>query len=155
MSIERSVTVVEVVALGMDPPVVVDSGALVKDVIRRMREGQTGCALIDDDGKLRGIFTERDVLNRVVGVAGILERPVSEVMTPDPETVHENDSIRMAVLAMHEGGFRNVPIVDYRGSVVGCVRHKDIVHYLAQHFAQHVLNLPPDPENLPQTRDGG
>ena len=76
-------------------------------------------------------------------------------MTPDPDTVHENDAIRDAVLAMHEGGFRNVPIVDAQGRVVSCVRHKDIVNYLVEHFAQHVLNLPPDPENMPQTPEGG
>jgi CBS domain-containing protein len=155
MSIEKSVKVVEVVALGMDPPVVLDTAVPVKEVIRRMKEGQTGCALICSGGKLRGIFTERDVLNKVIGVEGILDRPVSDVMTPDPDTVHENDPIRNAVLAMHEGGFRNVPVVDSQGRVVSCVRHKDIVHYLAQHFAQHVLNLPPDPENMPETPNGG
>ena len=155
MSIEKSVKAVEVVALGMDPPVVLDGAVPVKDVIQRMREGQTGCALIRDGGKLRGIFTERDVLTKVIGVEGILERPVSDVMTPDPDTVHENDSIRKAVQAMHGGGFRNVPIVDSQGQVVGCVRHKDIVHYLVHHFAQHVLNLPPNPENMPETPDGG
>ena len=155
MSIEKSVRAVEVVALGMDPPVVLDAAVPVKEVIRRMREGQTGCALICSDGKLRGIFTERDVLNKVLGVEGILDRPVSDVMTADPDTVHEDDSIRDAVMAMHRGGFRNVPIVDSQGRVVSCVRHKDIVQYLAQHFAQHVLNLPPDPDNMPETPDGG
>ena len=155
MSIEKSVKAVEVIALGMDPPVVLDGAVLVKDVIRRMREGETGCALICDGDKLRGIFTERDVLNKVIGVEGILERPVSDVMTAAPKTVPENGSIREAVMAMYGGGFRNVPIVDSEGRVVSCVRHKDIVHYLVQHFAQHVLNLPPDPENMPRTPDGG
>lgn len=155
MSIEKSVKVVEVVALGMDRPVVLDSAAPVKDAIRRMREGRTGCALIRDGGKLRGIFTEWDVINKVIGIEGMLDRPVSAVMTPDPDTVHENDPIRKAVMAMHGGGFRNVPVVDSEGRVVACVRHKDVVHYLVEHFAQHVLNLPPDPENVPETPDGG
>ena len=155
MSIEKSVKAVEVVALGLDPPVVLDSIVPVKDVIRQMREGQSGCALICASGRLRGIFTERDVLNRVVGIEGILDRPISDVMTPDPDSVHESDPISKAVFAMCRGGFRNVPIVDFDGKVVSCVRHKDIVHYLVQHFAQHVLNLPPDPENMPKTADGG
>ena len=155
MSIEKSVKAVEVIALGMDPPVVLDEAILVKDAIRRMKESATGCALICDGPELRGVFTERDVLNKVIGVEGILEQPVSDVMTPDPDTVYEDDSIREAVIAMYRGGFRNVPIVDFQGRVVSCVRHKDIVHYLVQHFAQHVLNLPPDPENMPETPDGG
>ena len=155
MSIEKSVKAVEVVALGMAPPVVLDLTEPVKDVIRRMREEETGCALICRDEQLRGIFTERDVLNKIVGVEGMLDRPVSDVMTPDPEIVQEDDPIRDAVLAMHRGGFRNVPIVDSQGQVVSCVRHKDIVHYLVEHFAQQVLNLPPDPENMPETPEGG
>jgi CBS domain-containing protein len=155
MSIEKSVRAVEVVALGMDPPVVLDAAMQVKDVIRMMREGQSGCALILQAGKLCGIFTERDVLNRVIGVEGMLDRPVSDVMTADPECVQEDDPIRKAVFAMYRRGFRNVPVMDSEGRVVSCVRHKDIVHYLIQHAARHVLNLPPDPDNMPQTPDGG
>lgn len=155
MSIERSVKAVEVVALRMDPPVVLDAATPLGDALQRMREGQSGSALICRDGKLCGIFTERDVLKKVVGLEGARDRPVSELMTPDPIFVHEKDPIRKAILAMVQGGFRNVPVVDFAGSVVGCVRHKDIVHFLVDHYAQHVLNLPPDPENMPDTPNGG
>jgi len=155
VSIEKSVKVVEVVALGTDPPVVLDVATPVEEALRQMREGQAGCALVCRAGTLAGIFTERDVLNKVVGVEGVLDRPISDLMTPDPVRVHENDPIRDAVLAMHERGFRNVPVVDSEERVVSCVRHKDIVHFLVQHFAQHVLNLPPDPENLPIAPNGG
>ena len=155
MSIERSVKAVEVVALRMDPPVVVDMATPVEGVLRRMREGQSGCALVCRAGTLCGIFTERDVLSKVIGVEGVLDRPISDLMTPDPVRVHENDPIRTAVFAMYQGGFRNVPVVDSEGRVVSCVRHKDIVHFLVEHFAQHVLNLPPDPENMPSAPDGG
>jgi CBS domain-containing protein len=155
MSIEDSVKVIEVVALELDAPVVVEKETPVKDVLQRMRAAQSGCALVCSGGKLCGIFTERDVLNKVIGVQDALDQPVAKLMTPDPVTVHEDDSIRKAVLAMHHGGFRNVPVVDSEDRVVSCVRHKDIVHYLVEHFAQKVLNLPPDPDNLPTTPDGG
>jgi CBS domain-containing protein len=155
MSIERSVKAVEVVALQMEAPVVVETETPVRDVVREMREGQYGCALVCRDGKLCGIFTERDVLYKVIGVEDVLDRPVSELMTLDPECVHENDPIRNAVLAMHRGGFRNVPIVDSDGRVVSCVRHKDIVHMLVEFFAEHVLNLPPNPDSIHLTPEGG
>ncbi len=155
MSIEKSVKAVEVIALEMDTPVVIEANMPLKDALRRMREGQYGCALICRDGKLCGIFTERDVLNKVVGVEGVLDQPVSEQMTPDPVCIDECDPIRKAVLAMCRGGFRNVPVVDSDGKVVNCVRHKDIVHFLVEHCAQHVLNLPPDPDNVPTSPNGG
>ena len=161
MSLEKSVKAVEVVALEMDTPVVVEANTSVKDTLRRMREGQYGCALICRDDKLCGIFTERDVLNKVIGVEGALDsdmdldRPVSEQMTPDPVRVVHSDPIRKALLAMHQGGFRNVPVVESDGNVVSCVRHKDIIHFLVEHYAQQVLNLPPDPDNVPTSPDGG
>ena len=46
----------------------------------------------------------------------------------------QSDPIRKAIRLMRRGGFRNVPIVDEEGGVVGCVRHKDIINYLAEHF---------------------
>jgi CBS domain-containing protein len=155
MTIENSVKAIEVMALGMAPPVVMEETASVEEVLRTMQEGRSGSALLCREGRLSGIFTERDVLNKVIGKEGVLDRPVSELMTPDPASVHENDPIQLAVLQMHKGGFRNVPVVDADGKVVSCVRHKDIVHYLIEHFAQHVLNLPPDPNNMPDTPEGG
>ena len=43
----------------------------------------------------------------------------------------------------------------YAGQIAGCVRHKDIAEYLVDHFAKHVLNLPPDPEQIALTPEGG
>jgi len=155
MTIEKSVKDVEVVALKMDPPVVLDETASVRDVIGQMQEKRSGYALLCHEDRLSGIFTERDVLNKVVGIEGVLDKPVSDLMTRGPVSLHEKDPIRIAVLHMHKGGFRNVPILDENGKIITCVRHKDIVHYLIQHFAQYVLNLPPDPNNMPDTREGG
>jgi CBS-domain-containing membrane protein len=55
---------------------------------------------------------------------------------------------------MHEGGFRQIPVVDEQQRVLACVRHKDIAEYLVNHFARHILNLPPDPEQLATSPEG-
>jgi CBS domain-containing protein len=155
MTIEKSVREVEVVALEMDPPVVLDETASVREVIGRMQESRSGYALLRRQGRLSGIFTERDVLKKVVGIEGALDKPAADLMTRDPVYVHDQDPIRNAVLHMHKEGFRNVPILDENGKIISCVRHKDIVHYLVEHFAQQVLNLPPDPDVMPETPEGG
>jgi len=155
MQIEQRVKIVEVVALGMDPPVVLDAATPLRDVLRRMRDEKSGCALLTRNDRLAGIFTERDVVARVIGTAGALEQPVADWMTPDPDRVTQSDPIRKAIRLMRRGGFRNVPIVDEAGGVVGCVRHKDIVNYLAEHYPEQVLNLPPDPEQIALEREGG
>ena len=81
--------------------------------------------------------------------------PIGECMTPDPDRVSPTDAIRKAVRLMWGGGFRNVPVVDDEDRVVGCVRHKDIINYMAEHFSAQVLNLPPDPEQIALEREGG
>jgi CBS domain-containing protein len=151
---QERIRVVEVVALRGDPPVVVDAGTPVRSVVSSMREAGCGCALVTRDGRLVGIFTERDALMKVLGTEGALEAPVANVMTPDPAFVSDGDPIRKAVAKMQKGGFRNIPIVDAAGKIVGCVRHKDMIAYLVENFADRALNVPPDPDQQAKARDG-
>jgi CBS domain-containing protein len=155
MEIEERVKAVEVVALGADPPVVADASTTLRTVVRRMRDERSGCALLTRDDKLAGIFTERDLVLRVVGVEGALDQPVSEWMTTDPDRVHEKDPVAAALRLMRRRGYRDVPVVDEADRVVGCVRHKDIVDYVAEVYPEQVLNLPPDPDQVILEREGG
>jgi len=155
VTIQERVKAVDVLAITAEPPLVVDHETPVSAAIDEMRKAGTGCALVVRDGKLAGLFTERDVLNRVLGNADALAQPVSAVMTSDPVTVSESDPIRKAVLEMHRGGFRNVPVVDADGVPVGCVRHKDVIAYLVENFADRTLNLPPDPDQIAKRPEGG
>jgi CBS domain-containing protein len=155
MKIERSLREVEVLALELQPPLSLEATTRVGDVIRAMQAGGLGYALITENSRLVGIFTERDVFLSVLGHDEVLERPVSGYMSPDPVCVAIDDPVRKALLLMHQGGHRQIPIVEADGQVAGCVRHKDIAAYLVDHFAEHVLNLPPDPEQIARTPEGG
>ena len=155
MKTELSLRRVEVLALELQSPLLLDGSTSVGDTIRAMREHELGYALITAGHRLAGIFTERDVFLSVIGDSGALSQPVSELMTPDPVTVAENDPIWQVVLSMHEGGFRQVPVLDSEERVVACVRHKDIGQFLANQFADQVLNLPPDPEQHAHSPEGG
>ena len=155
MEIQQSVQVVEVMALGMDPPVVLDASKPLREVLRKMSDARAGCAMLTRDGALAGIFTERDAVQRVSVAPSALDQPTSDWMTPDPERVKRTDPIGRALRLMVRRGFRHVPIVDDKGHVVGCVRHKDILGYLAEHFPEQVLNLPPDPDQVVTEIEGG
>jgi CBS domain-containing protein len=142
-------------ALEMGPPIVLDEGCPLHEVILRLRDANAGCALVTRDGRLAGIFTERDLVVRVLGAAYDLDKPVAEWMTSSPDRVSPTDTIRKAVRLMWRGEYRNVPVVDEEDRIIGCVRHKDIIKYLAEHFSSQVLNLPPDPEQIALEREGG
>ena len=91
---------------------------------------------------LLGIFTERDLLRRVLGPRKPLDTPIGECMTPEPVSVHPKDSITCAINRMQKGGYRHLPVV-IDDKPVGMLSVKRIVRYLVEHFPTMVYNLPP------------
>jgi CBS domain-containing protein len=112
------------------------------------------CLLVVREGKLVGIFTERDLLVRVLASGKPLSAEVRTVMTADPVTVRPKDPIRAAVKKMVTGGYRHLPIVDEDNRPVGVLSAKRVVHYLAEHFPDTVFNQPDDPSRVPDTAEG-
>src|SRR5215470_12908980 len=89
------------------PPVCVAPVESIRHAIDAMNEHRTGCVLVvADDNTLAGVFTERDVLTKIVGQAVDLDTAtVAEVMTPDPECLTLDDGIAYALNMMSVGGF--------------------------------------------------
>ena len=84
----------------------------VGEAARMMKTNHVGAVLVVDEGRLVGIFTERDAVYRVMALGGAPEAtPVGEVMTRDPKTVAPDETFGYALLLMHEHGFRHAPVV--------------------------------------------
>ena len=126
MKIEQSLQEVEVLALELQPPLVLEETSSVGEVVQAMQDGGSGYALLTANNRLTGIFTERDVLLSVLGHDAVLAQPVSEHMTPEPVCVGAGDPVRKVVVLMYQGGYRHIPVVDTAGKIAGCVSHKDI-----------------------------
>jgi CBS domain-containing protein len=131
--------------LKIKKPVCVSPTAIVEEVIIGMGQRNHGCVLVKDGEQLVGIFTERDVVRRVVGKVDPKTTTVAQVMTPDPEAVMFHDTLAHALNKMTVGGFRHVPLVDNQHRPVGVVSVKDIVHIIVEHFPKNVLNVAPNP----------
>ena len=87
--------------------------------------------------------------------AGDLSQPVESLMTTEPRTLDLDQTIRDAIELMQTGRYRNVPIVDDRGRLVGVVRQVEIIKYLAESFPEELLNLPPRPHQKMRQPEGG
>lgn len=132
----------------------------VRSAVRAMQGEHRGCVLISEDGtrqtKLTGIFTDRDVLLRILGKPrDPTAIPLSDVMVRDPEVVPAKAPVAWVLNKMSVGGFRHVPVVDDHGRPVFVVSVKDVVDFLVDSFPAEILNLPP--ESGPQryrTREG-
>lgn len=97
----------------------------VREAALRMAEAKVGAMLVIDGEKLAGIFTERDLLNRVV--ARRLDPDatrLAEVMTPDPHTAGPEMPLSHALVMMYEGCYRHVPVVE-DGRPLGVVSARD------------------------------
>jgi CBS domain-containing protein len=132
-------------ALDLRPPICVSPHDRIEVVIEGMAARNQGCVLVREEGRLVGIFTERDVLRRVVGKVDPKVTTVAEVMTADPEAVSFHDTIATALNKMTVGGFRHVPLIDIAHRPVGVISVKDIVGFIVQQFPRQVLNVAPDP----------
>jgi CBS domain-containing protein len=99
--------------------------ATVREAAREMRAQGVGAVLVTRDGRLDGIFTERDMVNRVVAAGRDPDTTtLSEVMTRQPDTIAPDASAIEALRRMNDGGFRHLPVVD-RGRLVGIVSRRD------------------------------
>ncbi len=105
----------------------VPSDVTVYDAVQEMNRDKVGAVVVLKAGKLAGIFTERDVLVRVVA-AGIDPRttPIEKVMTRDPLTVDSATTIEQVMTLFTEKRFRHLPVVD-QGNLVGLISIGDIL----------------------------
>jgi len=134
---------------------ILDEQTPLAEALLQMRERRQGCVLATCDGKLSGIFTERDVLMKVVGTNIDLERtPLRPYMTRDPMRLPEDATVAYALNRMCVQGFRHVPLADDQGRPVGVVSMRDIIEYLSGFFPKDVLNLPPEPITGFRNREG-
>lgn len=129
-------------------PVAAPGNATVAEAARLMKEKQVGAVLVVEEGKLVGIFTERDALFRVVAECRDARATrLAEVMRQNPRTIHPDKSFADALHIMYEGGFRHVPVVE-DGRPIGMISARDalgpeledfIYELLRQEQAQDVL----------------
>jgi CBS domain-containing protein len=139
-------------------PIRLPATAMVEAAVTRMVDDRRAAVVVvDDAGRLIGIFTERDVLTRVVRPGRDPRRTaLSEVMTPEPEALAPQDRVCYAVNRMHTAGHRSIPLVDSQGRPVGIITVNDIVQWLAELFPETVLNLRPgDKLKQPNQLDSG
>lgn len=134
-------------------PLIVSCSTTIRDVLAQMREKRQGSALVVRQGVLCGIFTERDAMKLMASGEGF-EASIDTVMTRDPVSVRDTDTVARAIQLMWQGGYRQLPILNDSDGPTGVVRVSHILHYVVEHVPQIVYNLPPSPHHSTQEREG-
>ncbi len=121
----------------------VASTITIAEAVAEMNKKRIGCIIVHDGGEIAGIFTERDVLRRVVG-AGVDPKTtrVSDVMTRDVHTIPSETTIEQTMLLFAEKRCRHIPVIDH-GELKGLISIGDISRWMSDASraeAEHLKN---------------
>jgi CBS domain-containing protein len=114
-------------------PITIRPTATIREAVQVMLDRDIGAILVvDANGKLEGIFSERDLLTKVAGLhEAYADLPVLQFMTANPETVTAKDSLAFALHKMDVGGYRHMPVLK-DGLPVGVISVRDMVRYITK-----------------------
>ena len=119
----------------------VDRTATVSQAVREMNDKGVGALLVMDGSQIAGIFTERDVLRRVVDAdRDPALTKVAAVMTRNPATIQMSAHISEAMNLMTDRRFRHLPVVE-GGSVVGMLSIGDILRWLTMQQEDEIRHM--------------
>ena len=129
--LERSVMYDQVKTLKQNPPVIIARSATVREAMNLMTTTNVGALLIvDEQGQLVGIFSERDMLKKIVGMQADYENlPITQFMTSRPECVTTTDTLNFVLQKMDAGGYRHVPVLE-NGKPVSIISARDMLRFL-------------------------
>lgn len=134
--------------------VIATSNETVAAVAKRMKASHLGAILIVDNDKLTGIFTERDILNRVVSEDKDPQTTlVSEVATFNPIVVQDDAHIKECAQILRDKGFRHLPVVDDKGMHIGIVSSRDFFQFMAIELEQIIDGMRNSGEKIEEDYD--
>jgi CBS domain-containing protein len=115
----------------------IDADSTVLEAARFMMEHRIGALPVLRNGEIVGIFSERDVMNRVVALGRMPgTTKISEVMTANPKSINVDETVENCLFLMREFGFRHLPITDGK-QLKGLVSLRDILlRYVSQKEAE-------------------
>jgi len=120
-------------------PITAPESITVSAAAQLMKQSEVGAVMVVEEGRLVGVFTERDALFRVLAEGRETRTTrLSDVMTRNPATIHPDRPFAEALHIMYEGGFRHVPVVE-DGRPVGMVSARDALGPELEDFVYELL----------------
>ena len=130
-ALKEALTEETVAAIRSKPYAEIDPDKTVYGALQALAGLKIASLLVVDKGKLVGVFTERDALERVsTRLNEVKDLPVTEVMTTDPVVVYETDPAAAALHAIAVAGYRHVPVLDIDDQVVGVISPRRVFDFI-------------------------
>ncbi len=126
----------------------------LREAVRIFRERNVSTLIIVDGGKIAGVVTERDLVEKAFRESTLSDTPISALMTSPPVTLTPQAVMADVLRLLDHERFRHVPIVNAEGRPLGVVSVRDVLEYLAESLPEEVLNLPPRPTRPQPSAEG-
>lgn len=136
-------------------PIYASPDVSVQEAIEIMQEEHHGYLVLVEKKKVVGIFTETDVSRKILDEKIDLNSPVSQLMTSNPVSITREDSVGKAISLMGEYRVYHLPIVDDKGHLEEVLSVRALIRFLAEFYPTEIYNLPPDPDKIVETAEGG
>ena len=127
----------------------------LEQAVRLMQDHKSGYIVIAKNKKAVGIFTESDVVRKVLGHDADWKGPVSDFMAKDPVCLKMTDTAGQAIDLMGGNRFYHIPLLDDQGDLVNVLSVRTLIRFLAEFYPTEVYNLPPHPNQVMKTEEGG
>ncbi len=133
--LEKALVEEEIGTIRHEPFTTISPDTLVHEAVEKLAGLGVACLLVAEDDKLVGVFSDRDVLSKVVlEFDEVKDRCVRDVMTTNPIYVYEDDSAVTALSVMVICGYRHVPVLDLNDKLVGIISPQRVTDFLQRYF---------------------
>ena len=117
------------------PYATISPDTTVSEAVHKLAGAHIACLLVEQSGKLVGVFSDRDVLSKVaLEYEEVKDRPVNEVMTTEPVYVYASDPAAAALSVMAVSGYRHVPILTIEDQLTGIVSPQRVTTFLQRFY---------------------
>lgn len=127
----------------------------IEDALKLMQENKSGYIVIAKNKKVVGIFTENDVIIKILEHDVDYKQPVSEFMQKDPQVLKMADDVGTAIDLMGQGNSYHIPLVDEKGNLVNVLSVRTLIRFLSEFYPTEIYNLPPRHDQIMATPEGG
>jgi len=127
----------------------------VKKAIETMQTERRGYVALTKGKRVVGIFTETDVARKILGQDVDWSQSVSHFMVKDPISLTPNDSVGKAIHLMGKHRVYHLPIVEKNGDLVEVLSVRALIRFLAEFYPTEIYNLPPNPDQIMESAEGG
>lgn len=127
----------------------------IKEAVELMQKNRSGFLVLAEGLQLKGMFTEVDLAHKILDIEVDWKQPVSRFMNATPIVLSPKDNVGKAIDVMGQNRLFHVPLVNEKQELVGVLSVRALIRFLAEFYPTEVFNLPPKPDQLMETVEGG